>query len=183
MTFRGFIAIDIESSEKLLQIGEKIENTRARIKPVKPENMHITLKFLGDTEEEKIEDIEKIMKESVEDIDPFELSLEGMGVFPNQNFIKVIWAGSEPKDKSAKIANTIDEKLVSLGFKKEKRDFSPHLTIARVKSGKDKDKILEIINNNKQTFFSKQKVDSIKLKKSDLTPKGPVYSTLKKVKL
>ena len=181
--FRGFIAIDIGPFQKLVKFGNEIKNCGVSVKLVEPENIHITLKFLGDISEDHINKIEEIMKNSVKNIDSFEISLKNVGVFPNQNYIKVVWIGIENGEKIAQIAKNIDEGLSKLGYKKEKRGFSAHLTVARVRSAKNKDKLLKIIEKYRDIEFFDIKVESIKLKKSDLTPKGPIYTTLKDVKL
>jgi len=181
--FRGFIAIDIEACPKLVEFEREIKKTGADVKLVEPDNVHITLKFLGDTEETLLDEIEKIMNNAVKEISPFNIQLKGTGVFPNQNYIKVVWMGIEHGDPIATIAHEIDGQLSKLGFEKEKREFSPHLTIARVKTSRNKDKLLQIIEKYRDIEFTDMKVDSIKLKKSDLTPKGPIYTTLKEVKI
>ena len=98
-------------------------------------------------------------------------------------FLKVIWIGIKQGKPIELIERKIDEQLSKIGFKKEKRGFSPHLTIARVKSAKGKDGILHVIEKYRDVQFVDIRVDSIKLKKSDLTPKGPIYTTLIDVKL
>jgi len=113
---------------------------------------------------------------------PFEISLKGAGFFPNQNYIKVIWIGIENTEQLGKIAYKIDDQTLKLGYDREKRKFSAHLTIARVKSAKNKDKLIQIIEKYKEVEFGKIIVDSIKLKQSELTPKGPIYTTLKDIK-
>jgi len=180
--FRGFIAIDIDSFPKLVQFENEIKNSGANVKLVEPENIHITLKFLGDTNEEYADRIDEIMKDAVKDSNPFEIKLKGAGVFPNQNYIKVMWIGMENGEQIGEIANKIDEKISELGFEKERRRFSAHLTIARVKSAKNKEKLLELIEKYRDIEFGSLKVDTIKLKKSELTPKGPIYTMLKEVK-
>ena len=181
--FRGFIAIDIDSFPKLVQFENEIKDTGANVKLVEPGNVHITLKFLGDTNEEHIDRIEEIIKDAIKETDSFEIQLKGAGVFPNQNYIRVMWIGIKNGEKIGKIASKIDEQISQLGFDKEKRGFSAHLTIARVKSAKNKEKLLQIIEKYSDVEFGSFKVDSIKLKKSELTPKGPIYTTLKEVKL
>ena len=181
--FRGFIAIDIESFPKLVQFENEIRNSGANVKLVEPENIHITLKFLGETDEKHTDRIEEIIKDAVKDSDSFEIKLKGAGVFPNQNYIKVMWIGMENGEQIGEIANKIDEKISELGFEREKRRFSAHLTIARVKSAKYKEKLLELIEKYRDIEFGSLKIDIIKLKKSELTPKGPIYTTLKEVKL
>lgn len=181
--FRGFIAIDIEAFTKIIQFENEIKNSGANVKLVEPENIHITLKFLGDTEEEHIEKIEEIMKNAVKETDSFEIQLKGAGVFPNQNYIKVMWIGIKNGEKIGDITKKIDEKISELGFKKERRGFSAHLTIARVRSAKNKDKLMQIIEKYRDTEFANIKVNSIILKKSELTSKGPIYTNICEINL
>jgi len=181
--FRGFIAIDIPTNKKLLEMENEIKKTEADLKLVETENIHITLKFLGDTDEEKIDEIDEIMKNSVKDLKPFNIKLKGSGVFPNKNYLKVIWIGLEEIEILGEIAKKIDKQLENIGFEPEKRGFSAHLTIARVKSPRNKEKLLQIIEKYQDVEFATIDVTSVKLKKSDLTPKGPIYTTLKEVKL
>lgn len=180
--FRGFIAIDIKSFPKLIKFEQDIKNTGANVKLVEPENIHLTLKFLGDTDELLIDRIGEIIIDSVKEIESFEIQLKGAGVFPNERYIKVIWIGIEKGENIAKIAGNIDEKISVLGFQKEKRKFSAHLTIARVKNVKNKEKLIQTIEKYRDIEFANIKINSIKLKKSDLTPKGPIYTTLKEIK-
>lgn len=180
-TFRGFIAMEINATPNILELEKDIKKTGADVKLVEPQNIHITLKFLGDTQENLIDDIEQIMKDSVKEIKPFTINLEGTGVFPNDNYIRVVWIGIKDWQIISTIANTIDEKLSKLGFKKEKRGFSAHLTIGRVKTAKNKEGLLKIIKKYSDEKFSNQEIGSIKLKKSDLTPAGPIYSTIREV--
>ncbi len=181
--FRGFIAVDITPTDDILKFLNEIGNLNADIKTVESQNIHITLKFLGDTPEEKIDQIEQIIKDSVKGIGPFSIKLNGTGVFPNKNYIRVVWIGIKDIEKLITIAKNIDEKIASLGFKKEKRGFSAHLTVGRVKTAKNKDVLLKKIEDYSDFDFGIQEVKSIKLKKSDLTPKGPIYTTMKEITL
>lgn len=181
--FRGFIAIDIGSFPKLVEFENEIKKTGSDIKLVDPKIVHITLKFLGDTDESLVEKIEEIMKNSVEEIKPFEMQLIGTGVFPDQKYTRVAWIGIKNGEQIGKIANKIEEQVSKLGFEKENREFSAHLTIGRVRSAKNKEKLLQVIEKYKDVNFGNFKINSIKLKKSELTPKGPIYTTLKEVKL
>jgi len=161
--FRGFIAVDVDVFPKLLEFEKEIKETGANVKLVEPENVHITLKFLGDTDESHMDEIDKIIKDTVKKIDPFNIQLKGAGVFPNQNYIKVIWIGIKQGEPIGVIASKIDEQLSKIGFKKEKRGFSPHLTIARVKGANGKDGILHVIEKYRDVQFVDIRVDSIKL--------------------
>jgi 2'-5' RNA ligase len=181
--FRGFIAVDIPVFSKILEFEKDIINSGADVKLVEPENIHITLKFLGDTEEGLINNIGEVIKKSCENMDPFNIVLKSSGVFPNYNYIKVVWIGIENIENLAEISSSIDEGVSKFGFEKEKRKFSAHLTIGRVKSAKNKDRLLQIINKYNDVEFGDIDVNSIELKKSELTSNGPIYTTIKEVKL
>jgi len=180
--FRGFISLDVGAFPKLLQLENEIRKSGAIVKLVEPENVHITLKFLGDTDEALIDSIEEIMKESVKESEPFDIKLNGAGVFPDRKYIRILWIGIKNGENIGKIAKKINEQISGLGFEKEKREFSAHLTFGRVKSAKNKEKLLQIIDKYRDIEFASIKVDSIKLKKSELTPEGPIYTTIKDVK-
>jgi 2'-5' RNA ligase len=182
-TFRGFIAIDIKTTPQIITFENEIAKTGADVKLVESGNIHITVKFLGDTDENYIDAIEQSIKESVLAVKPFPIILKGTGVFPNQNYMKVIWIVITDDGNIETIARAIDEKLEPLGFKKENRGFSPHLTVGRVKTARNKDQLLEVIGNYKTVEFTIQNVQSITFKKSELTPKGPIYTTLREVPL
>lgn len=178
---RVFIAVDMPVTQKASEVINELKKININAKIVEIENMHLTLKFLGDIDENLTDDIEKIIKESIGDNQPFEITLKSMGVFPNQNYIKVAWIGVEDAETLKTIAETIDKKLQSLGFKKEKRPFSAHLTIARIKSAKNKEKLIELIHKYQNIELQKIKINKIFLKKSILTPTGPIYTNLKEI--
>lgn len=180
---RAFIAVDIPVSQKVTNIINELKKIQINAKIVEIENMHLTLKFLGDTDENLIDEIEKIIKYSTKDMENFEITLKSMGVFPNQNYIKIAWIGVENAEPLKKIAGTIDDKLHKLGFKKEIRPFSAHLTIARIKSAKNKEKLIQLINKYQDTELQKIIIDKIILKKSILTSQGPIYTNLKEIKI
>ncbi len=181
--FRGFIAIDINQDNNIDSFINEIKKSGAIIKLVESKNIHITLKFLGDINEKNIDKIEDILKNATVNIKPFKINLEGVGVFPNENYIKIIWIGIKKTENLDEIFNKINHELNSLLSINKLQKFIPHITIGRVKSSKNKEKILEIIEEYKDKKFSENLVDSIKLKKSELTPKGPIYSDVIKIKL
>ena len=178
MIFRAFIAIEVPVSSELENYSRAIKDTGAFLKIVNLTNVHITLKFLGDTEETLVPEIEEVIREAITDVQPFTMELKGAGAFPNLNRISVIWAGMENADALGEIARKINAGLEVLGFQPEKRKFSPHVTIARVKSSKNKDKLVEVIEQFRNTEFGEVPVNKIILKKSELTPQGPIYSNI-----
>jgi 2'-5' RNA ligase len=180
-SFRGFIAVEIPINNMIKNVHNEIAKLPANIKLVEPENIHITLKFLGETKEEHIDLIHQFMQSAVKDIDPFSIQLKGMGVFPNQNYIKIIWIRIENTESLSLISSILNTKLASIGYKKEKRGFRAHLTIGRVKNSKGKDQLINLINQYQHVLFDEIQVDRIFLKKSILTPQGPIYETIKTV--
>ena len=178
MSFRAFIAVEVPVSEELDNFSKAVKDTDAPLKMVNLANIHITLKFLGDIDEALVPEIEDTMKTAVSGIQPFTMKLKGSGAFPNLNRISVIWAGMENADALGEISRKIDGGLKPLGFQPERRKFSPHVTVARVKGNKNKDKLVEVINQFQGTDFGEVPVNKIILKKSVLTPQGPIYSDI-----
>jgi len=182
---RSFIAIDIDESlkNKIVDIQNNIGSKYLKIKFVEPENLHFTLKFLGEIEEKNIEDIYKILQKNLENYKSFEIDLKGLGAFPSFSYIRVLWIGIQDESNSLiNIADGLNIDLRKSGFKKEKK-LIPHLTIGRVKFVKDKEKISQILKELQNVKIGKMVVDRILIKKSVLTSKGPIYSDLKEVRL
>jgi 2'-5' RNA ligase len=180
-TIRSFIAFDI-GNESILKRMADVQNflskTGADLKLVEPKNIHITLRFLGNI---TIPDVKKIFEEmkTVQFI-PFDAKIHGVGAFPSSRYPRVLWAGiTEGADQLQSIFNQLEPRMCALGFAPDPRGFSPHLTIARVKSQKNKAELARFIDEKANYEFGTVKADCLRLKKSDLTPKGPIYSTLK----
>lgn len=183
MTLRTFIAVDIGALDELVKLEEELEAIGANLKLVEPKNIHLTLKFLGDTADDQVEEIIRIIEECVKDIKPFTLELTGTGAFPKLHYMKVIWVGVNDHGILGPVAKNLDSELTSLGFKSENRDFSPHITVARVKSPKNKKQLKELVLKYKDKTFQKLQIDNIRLKKSILDSKGPTYYTLGEINL
>ena len=179
---RAFIAIDVGINEKIREIYEMLDKTKARLKLVEPKNIHLTIKFLGEIDSGMVEKIKNEMEEAIREVEPFVAKLKGIGAFPNERRIRVIWIGFYDNGETINISKNIDERLVKYGFKKEK-DFKPHVTIARMKGMEGKEEIRKIIDENKEKEFGKIKCQAIKLKQSILTPQGPIYKTIQEVSL
>jgi len=172
---RTFIAIEMpkEIKEILLDAQKQINTEKAKIRPAKA--FHLTLKFLGEVEEKKIEEIKSALKEIK--FEKFNTALTEIGVFPNESYIRVVWAGlDDSKSKIKKLQQEIDEKFQKLGFKKDTR-FHPHVTLARVKFVKDKQDFIKDLKEMKIKKESFQ-ITEFKLIKSILTPEGLVYEDL-----
>lgn len=179
---RSFIAIGF-SNEKIEEVLRELAGVQADIKLVEPQNTHITLKFLGEIDEARVEEIYRAMKKSFEPFSKFNVSIQGLGAFPSTNYMRVVWAGfKDNREKLIELQRALDSNLSLLNFKKEKR-FEPHLTIGRVKSRRGKEELKAFVLKHRDTDFGSFSVDKIELKKSTLTPKGPIYSTVKACEL
>jgi 2'-5' RNA ligase len=175
---RAFIACDMfhPAFESIIQ---ELKKSEANIKFVEPENTHITLKFLGEIDEERANRAGEIVEKIFSGAFPLEAKLSGVGVFPGLNYMCVIWVGVTCSHLE-KLQHNLDDAFLELGFKKEK-NFKLHLTIGRVKSAKNKQNLLDSLEKVKNTEIGVIKIESVKLKKSELTPKGPFYTDLKVV--
>ncbi|MCS7102935.1 MAG: RNA 2',3'-cyclic phosphodiesterase [Candidatus Korarchaeum sp.] len=180
MAIRSFIAMDVNNPDvisKILSIQEELLSSNAKLKPVERENLHFTLKFLGDVEESRLEMIKKVMDDILRDFKPFEMELISVGAFPTMSRPNVIWIGTgEGRDLFIRIAGELDRALSRLGFQRERRGVEPHLTIARVKGPIGN--LPEVVRRLSSVRIGYINVKEIKLKKSILTPKGPIYGDL-----
>ena len=174
---RCFIAVDIEP-----QLKHSVEKLQAELrgldnKLVEPENLHFTMKFLGEVNEATVNKVKTILKGVVSRYKPFSVTLKGVGVFPSEKFVRVVWVGGE---ELTSMQEDINARLAAL-FKKEKP--SPHLTIARVRSQKYLSKIVDFIKVHKNEEIGTMHISELKLKKSVLTREGAVYEDVAVFKL
>jgi 2'-5' RNA ligase len=175
---RTFVAIEVNNKDVLNSIHKIQTELNIKAKPVELHNMHFTVQFLGEVSEEMIEKISDALN-SIE-FSEFSISFVSIGVFPKPNFPRVIWIGTnDGVNELEKLAEMIRLKLSQLGFSPDKK-FKPHVTIFRVKN-KIED-ISDKLEKFSSYYFGKQTVSEIKLKKSELTPNGPIYTDLLVVK-
>lgn len=181
---RAFLAIDLKPELKdiINDVEAEFKEIDADIKYVNPQNLHLTLKFFGNITTEGIDLIAGKVEKVLKDFKPFTVEVEGCGAFPNKNRIKVIWIGTDNNPTLIKLHDALDKEFNKIGFDLD-RKFSSHLTIGRMKSAKNKDKIKAKINEMNEYSFDTIEVNEIVLKKSTLTPKGPIYEDLKVFKL
>jgi len=171
---RCFIAVDIpeELKAKIINLQKHLRNLDVKL--VEKENLHFTLKFLGEADENTIAMVKERLLDVAKSTSHFTINISGIGVFPNENYIRVVWLGCKSED-FIKLHQSVDESLVGL-FKKERP--SPHLTIARVRSPKNRKEILDFISNNRNINIGSMTINEIKLKKSTLTRNGPIYEAI-----
>lgn len=180
MGTRSFVAVECHDGalhSKFAEAQGLIKATGASVKLVDVENIHITMKFLGDIEDPQVEEVSQFIRDIT--FEPFQFKVEGVGVFPNLRRPKTIWTGiTEGVGKLVNVFNEVNVGLARLGFEKDRRRFQPHLTIARVRGGQNRDRLVDALLGLEEMEFGEINVDRVYLKKSVLTQRGPIYSTL-----
>ncbi|MBI5761491.1 MAG: RNA 2',3'-cyclic phosphodiesterase [Planctomycetales bacterium] len=174
---RTFIAVRIPSTSRLRQILTQLNQMGSSLKPVSADHLHLTLKFLGDTPEPQIAEIGEIVSQAAADAAAFELRLVGLGAFPNVHRPDVIWAGIETSDTLITLASILESKLETLGFRRESREFHPHLTLARVKA-KPPPSLFQLLDEHGTTDVGTVHISSVELFQSELQRGGPKYTVL-----
>ena len=153
------------------------------MKWVRPKSIHITLKFLGDISISQTDKLADAIQHTVQNTGPFTVSLKGTGAFPNERRPRVFWIGIDQGGlKLGQLAAEINKSLKPLGFTPEKRDFSPHVTIGRIRSLSNINEAIRLMHDldfAEKTF----PVESVEFMKSDLKPTGAEYTVLKQIHL
>lgn len=174
---RLFAAIKIHPSAKYKSLQEEISNSlrHERIKWVEPENMHLTLKFFGETDEKLIPEITKALETASAFSNPFQLSIANTGIFGSHYDPKVIWFGIDKNTEMENLTRKIFSELEKCGYKPDRQNFVPHLTIGRIRKLKDKPLFQQIISKYNSIEIQEQKVTEIILYESILRREGPLY--------
>lgn len=186
---RTFIAIELplQIKEYLARLQERLKKLGADVTWVKPDNIHLTLKFLGEIEDKKISKVIQILEDTLKDKLNFVMRLSSIGAFPSINSPRVIWMGIDKGDTQIKeIANDLEEEISRLGIPKEDRPFSSHITIGRLRSAQNRERLVKDLKELKGSIINENlefPVTKILLMKSTLTSKGPIYEVLKEATL
>jgi 2'-5' RNA ligase len=187
---RCFIAVgltdEIKAGLKELQAQLK-SGGQSSIKWVDPYSIHLTLKFLGGVDGDKISPITAAMTEAVKGVSPFSLKVEGLGAFPDLRRVQVVWVGVGGEvDRLARLQRRLESGLAGLGFAPEKRRFSPHLTLARVRDRAalgERERLGRLIAGTKSEITCSFPVGAVSLMKSQLTREGALYSRISTAEL
>jgi 2'-5' RNA ligase len=187
---RSFIAINLPEvlqdniSSLADRFRKRLKHGRTRVTWVKSGSIHLTLKFLGSIETELVPSILERLEEAASGIRPFSIVLGDLGVFPNLNQPRVIWVGVQKGEEEVCILQKrVEDGLSKLGFKVEKRVFSPHLTLGRIKALGSRGEVLRALNDLKDPEIGGTEVTQVALMKSTLTPQGAIYTELGSVRL
>jgi len=178
---RAFVAIhlDDKTRDAVARAQAKLKQCGAAVRWVKPESMHLTLKFLGEIEMEAVPGVAAIMAEAVEGVEPFTLTFRGLNALPRIESPRVVYVGvGDEGSVLAPIADRLNDRLCALGVKRENRRFKAHLTIGRVKSRKKIEPLIELIRAEPDTDYGAVDVTRICLMRSELKPTGAEYTVL-----
>ena len=181
---RAFLAFDVadDVTQRLLEVEQQLRATRADVSVVSRDNLHFTVKFLGDVGNDIVGEIDQRM--SGIQLQGTQVRVDGVGAFPNQRNPRIVWAGVAPEDapKVDALAEKILESLSGIG-KPEDRRFHAHITIGRVRSPRNHEALLSFIESNQRHDFGMTRIDKLKLKSSLLRPGGSVYSDVREYSL
>lgn len=186
---RAFIALELpkEIKNTLSQLQNRLKTSKADVKWVEPQNIHLTLKFLGEIEEKKLEKIAQAAEAVAKKTAAFYIHIWNIGAFPKIDFPRVIWAGIDKGDQETKdLARQLEEKIAEIGIPKEDRPFSSHITIGRTRSNLNRQDLAQNLSNLIDGLKEKTPeflVSKITIFKSTLTPKGPIYEAVKEISL
>ncbi len=181
MSIRAFIAVEIDKTNKqrLSKLISDLKKSNTDIKWVSEHQMHLTLKFLGNIEQDRVQVISDALKSIADNFKGFDIRLSKIGAFPNLRRPRVIWLDIDKGAEELKsLSSKIEIELEKIGFKKEKREFKSHLTLGRVRSLKNIENLEKIINKTDFQPLNEIKIDKLVLFQSTLTPKGATYTQL-----
>lgn len=181
---RVFIAIDIsdEAREQAARYTDRLKaaSAGARLSWTRPENMHLTMRFLGNVDDAGLDAATKATRHASKQVRPFRLKISGTGVFPSAKAARVIWLGIEDPDRGAGTAyRVLEEELVRAGFESENRGFKPHLTLARIKDARSSS---DLVKSHLAAAFEAPEfeINEFVIYESRLSPGGSVYTVLSK---
>ena len=177
---RTFIAIPVPESVFVLQgnLKNTIEKKTGKVRWVKRDQLHLTLKFVGDTPEESIDDVRDVMQKVANQMTPFKIFIQGVGCFPKIERPRVMWVGLDGAiDKLNQLVTAVHDGLHPLGFPREEKEFHPHITMARAKYPQKKTPDISSFLNTTYDPIP-FRIEKIQFISSELFPNGPVYTIL-----
>jgi RNA 2',3'-cyclic 3'-phosphodiesterase len=181
---RAFLAFEVspEVRENLLKVEEELGKTRADIKLVEKENLHFTVKFLGEIPESMVDEVDRRLRPLA--LRRMEVGVRGLGAFPDARRPRVVWAGVAPQDlpSVSSAGQQVIDALEGIG-ETDDRGFHPHITVARVRSPRNMEALTSLIRECSAKEFGRTTITALKLKSSDLTPSGPTYRDIKEYNL
>lgn len=186
MSIRLFVAIELpeEQRRRLARIQDSLKRTLPSVRWVRPANIHLTLKFLGDMPERDLPRVKEIVSECARGIPQLRICLVGIDAFPGPQSPRVIWVGvKEESGGLRQIAQRLENLFEGMGVEKENRSFNPHLTLGRVKERGRESAYATVLPRHKDEEAGDMMAGEISLVRSDLSPEGPTYTTIHTARL
>lgn len=190
-TLRTFVAVELDE-ELRGNLAHLQRRLRDRVAPrsvrwVRPEGIHLTLKFLGDTPLAQVDEVKAALAQAVREVQPFTFTVENLGCFPNSRRPRVVWVGlHEPSGALHRLREAVEAQVAPLGFPTERRSFHPHLTLGRVQryaSTSEVREIGDVVSGSNIGIVDEMAVAAVSYIKSELKPSGAVYTTLLEAEL
>ena len=179
MLIRTFISVDVPITEEISSLLNSLRDIKGIRVP--PEGqIHLTLKFLGNTDEKKVTKLCASLREALSDSFSFDVNISGLGAFPNERNPRVLWMGVKAPEELIGLADIVDETVRSLNLRCDDKKFSPHITVGRIDGRPD---LKDIFKDYKGKDFCSFRCSSVKVMKSELTPKGAIHSVIDSVDL
>lgn len=182
---RLFASIKIKADSQFLALFEELKQglRHEKIKWVEVDNLHLTLKFFGETHEDKVQEIVEALNSGIENHEKFSLKISTLGIFGSSYNPKLIWAGLQNTKPLLKLVTSVNKEIEKIGFFQDRQNFVPHLTLGRIKNLSDRNLFQEIISDYKEEYFQEVLVTEVYLFESTLTCEGPIYKVIKKFEL
>lgn len=173
-----FVAVELASavSRQMEEIQSLLRAAADDVSWVRPENFHLTLKFLGATPSERIESIRRALVRAVSGTEPFEVELSRVGAFPSPSRARVVWIGLAPERPLAQLAGRIEDELEGLGVAREERPFAAHVTLGRRRSPRRDEALQRMLGELTVASGARSRVAEAVLMQSQLRPGGPIYT-------
>ncbi len=182
---RLFVSVDLDGLADTVRAVQAQFEGASGLNFVDPEQAHVTLKFLGDTGEERVDRLTDELAAAVTDsgVEPFTATVGGLGVFPQLDYISVVWLGvREGGERLTRLHEAIEQRTVAMGFEPEAHDFTPHVTLARMEHAGGKELVQDIVEH-RDPDAGQLAVEDIRLTESILTDGGPEYRTVSAIPL
>jgi len=178
---RTFIGLKIEPNAVLLQLLSDLKKSLngEQLRWIDPQNLHLTLRFLGNTEDSQLIAINNALDDLTPQFNNFTLEIEGLGIFGKRSLPKILWAGVKIPQNVYSLVENIEEILVNAGFVGETKPYSPHLTLCRIKSLSDASNLVNLVDDYNKTHFVTQDMNQIILYESVLKNFGAEYVPLR----
>jgi len=182
---RLFVSVNLDGFSGEFEAVQKLFSEAGGLNFTDPDQAHITLKFLGDTDENRVPELEDELARAIEDsgVTPFTAQIGGLGVFPHIDYISVVWIGvREGSEELTRLHETIEDRTTAMGFDPEDHEFTPHATLARMEHAGGKELVQNVVQSRDPEVGNLQ-VDAVRLTESTLTPDGPEYTTVERFPL